>query len=598
MPSTVLLALCSWICAPPEGGPDFIDPLECRSPSGNYALYMDPSEPFGDGPAKYTVQLRDEPQWTVELPFTLRELAVTDAGYCLGYGFTGRGGIDSEFVVAILDPRGELIFDERTKRSRSMAVHGHMNPHVFDLIVDAERDRFSIRLAHQDQFRGAETWWRYAISAAKRLDDLRPQPPLERDESMRFHIEHARLLPGTALHLLHWSSSDWSVFNSGGGIRYGSAFTLTRPDGSVAWRRLLPSEHEVEGDEATSDAPLAHARRVGAILDVDRANSFTLWFARDAQAVSFEAREAPEVEGRWEVHEVARRPYALPPDPKRVELPRLDLLPLSSQRLESEQLGSSLGLDTSRAELAVTRIQSPGWCTFVGGRIAVQDKRTAALYVWGENGALELYCRAKPEDARHVNSVARITSAPDGSWWVEAEGDRGYLGWDATGARLGYRKFDGHPVFAPGSRLLWTWGGELGLAKRDLAGVRLSTITRRPDRRWMQYVCAAACLTDGSVAVLGYEDVLLYSPQGEPLEVLPLPRRARRIEVSGDWMLFSAWDRGATLVARSNGTAYAFGGPGDPEHGASAFGLSNDGRRLLTVHKEGESLELRRFTLP
>jgi len=594
MLAIAFLAVCS-IAESSLAGPEFVDPAERVSPSGQYSLSMDPSEPFGMGPAKYSLRLRGEPQWTAELPFTLHQLAVTDAGYSVGHGFAGRDWIRSEFVVAILDPKGEVLLDERTKCHFSRAVHGHTNPHPFGLIVDEERDRFAIRLAHEEQFRGQETWWRYAITTARRLESIEPRAPVEGDSDQRFFVTSARQLHGTDLHLLSWSSSDWSSFKSGGGIRYGTAFTLMRPDGSVAWQLRLPADCET-GDQDKDEALREHVRDFGAILEVDRQRRFTLWFARDAHAVRFEAKPVHGSEGAWEVHELDRRPHAIALEKPRVEFPELELVPLSTQWLASEQLGESSAIGAAGREPTVTPLGSPGWCKIVGGRLAVQDKRTAALYVWNEHGVLELYGRAGFGDTRDLNSVARIKAAPDGSWWVETDGKRGYLGWDAAGARLGHRDFGKHPCFA--SEFVWSWGEHLGLTKRDLAGASLETISRRPDNRWIQYVLDTTCLDDGSIAVLGYDDVLLYSSEGEPREVLPLPRRARKLDASGDWMLVSGWTRGAALRALSNGATYAIGSAGTPEHEASAFGLSQDGKRLLTAHRVGTSYELRRFALP
>lgn len=107
-----------------------LDPAEHRSPDGGYVLYLDPSARDGAGPARYRLSRHGEALWDAELPFTLRELAVTDAGFTAGYGFTRGDRLDGEFLVAILDPRGEVVLQDRKKRTESWGLGGrwHARP--------------------------------------------------------------------------------------------------------------------------------------------------------------------------------------------------------------------------------------------------------------------------------------------------------------------------------------------------------------------------------------------------------------------------------------------------------------------------------------
>lgn len=70
-----------------------LQPQSHASPSGEYVLHVDPTDPRGAGPGRHTLDRIEDGKarrvWAKTLPFTLWHAAVTDAGIAVGYGYTG-----------------------------------------------------------------------------------------------------------------------------------------------------------------------------------------------------------------------------------------------------------------------------------------------------------------------------------------------------------------------------------------------------------------------------------------------------------------------------------------------------------------------------
>ncbi|MGC4047110.1 MAG: hypothetical protein QM758_25215 [Armatimonas sp.] len=115
-----------------------LDPKRYYSPSGRYALFVDPSSPTGSGSAFYRLTLSGKTIWERTHPFTLREAGVTDTGIVGGYGYSqglegwaknpgprlGYGTLDR----VILNPTGQVILYQKTTRQPGRIGHGHPDP--------------------------------------------------------------------------------------------------------------------------------------------------------------------------------------------------------------------------------------------------------------------------------------------------------------------------------------------------------------------------------------------------------------------------------------------------------------------------------------
>jgi hypothetical protein len=102
-----------------------LNPKTYRSPSGAYALTIDPSDRNGAGPAAYRMTHNGKLVWGNELGFTLWEAQVTERGEVGGYAYSdGRESWRGVFRVILLDPGSD----------RSSASNYALKPWCYDTI--------------------------------------------------------------------------------------------------------------------------------------------------------------------------------------------------------------------------------------------------------------------------------------------------------------------------------------------------------------------------------------------------------------------------------------------------------------------------------
>ncbi|MBI1381291.1 MAG: hypothetical protein GC161_09390 [Planctomycetaceae bacterium] len=585
----MIVASLLWF-APIAGGQfiieaTFLDPAEHRAPSGEYVLYLNPSTPDGAGPAQYRLSHRGAVLWDTELPFTLRELGVTDAGFTVGYGLTNGDSLRGQVVVAVIASTGDVVLRERTRMTESPFFDALSKPAPQGLVLDADQKKFSVRIADPDLNRGVERWWRYALPDGTRLEELRPLEAMGLKDNEQLRLMDARAVPGTDLYLLHWWHHNFAD-RSRGLFGDGGVFTLMAPDGKMVWRRDLPLDYTVDGDGKAAENLERLVQKLGAIRHTGNGGHFVVWFVRESAEVTFAVQRSSESEPGWAVGEVERKPF-IPPTPSAEPIaiaPAVVLAPIDSVQLVP---ASARPLDAS-ANRAI-----------VDGRICIQDRSTAALHVWHEDGALVWIGEVEPEDPQSVQWLGRVAAAPDGSLWAEARDDQ-YLGWDQQGARLGFCSFDLHPLFPPTGDHVWTWGRHWGLSLREESGAELVRVARQPDNRWLRGIQSAVFLDSGELAVLSGTHVFIYSASGEPLRSIPVPvePEGQGMQTRGDWLLLSEARPHVFLVRRSTGAALRFRPPAAGDDENWTHGFSADGKRLLSLHAAGGKFTLHRFELP
>jgi hypothetical protein len=325
--------------------PATLNPTTYKSPSGAYALTVDPSDIYGRYGGNYRVTKNGKEIWSATLPFTFWQAAITDTGVAVGYGHTlGHHGFGKdpneprpgELIVAIIDPAGKVRLKQATKRQESLAMHALPFPRAHGLIVDEPHDRLIVRL---DDDGSDELWWTYRLSSGAVLEKFKPRRAMDDAEPARW-ILAAQLVRGTPLVLLHW----WRW--SGGPV--GARFTLVDEEAKPVWSLELPGDYMVPHNEEAQDKLQGWIREHGGILRSDQAKRFDLFIAAESKRVTFAVDQKPG--GEWTVSEAGRAPFAfaVSEKPKRAAIPRRILQELSPLPLQVNPVSAASAIRNVR----------------------------------------------------------------------------------------------------------------------------------------------------------------------------------------------------------------------------------------------------------
>jgi hypothetical protein len=196
--------------------PPVLNPKNCFSTSGKYALFVNPSDLYGRGTAAYRLSLDGREVWSATKQYTLWDAGVTNEGLVAGYAYSNgyrgfsrvgqKGGL-GDFRVVIIDRLGKELHDEATKREFSHYPECPPNPVANGLIMDAAIDRLVVRIADGDINRHVETWQSYQLSTGKALATFRPKE-LMADASTVRYVMGVKPVPDTSLFVVHWLRSD------------------------------------------------------------------------------------------------------------------------------------------------------------------------------------------------------------------------------------------------------------------------------------------------------------------------------------------------------------------------------------------------------
>lgn len=429
-----MLAAVLAVLAPQFAESKIHDPSEHASPDGSYTLEVEPSSPLGTGPAGYRLEREGELVWERELPFLLTEVAALDTGHVVGYSEVRAPNrhLEQDFVVAVIDPAGELVLEERIEEVPARYVHGRSHPSGFGLIVDPDQDRFVVRI---DESYTRESWWVYRISAGERVDELVPGGHLSAATSGRAILQSGHFLPGSELFLVHWRNTTLSRIVSGGLASDGASFSLhDADDARLVWQLDLPHDYEVEGGEFAFLELHEFVREVGAVLDTSEPGSFSLWHVRDGERVTYRIERDGDSSAGWRVEEsgrVAFEPPRLDPKPGYVLLPRLDLERLDDVQLEAPDAQVSGPLDevvgwgfddpeglravcrSERGEFSEVRIDFRG--EVVGTQALVLDEELLDLELWWIHTGGSAWIVLAQSNGGYLGSEAFRVDASDGA---------------------------------------------------------------------------------------------------------------------------------------------------------------------------------------
>jgi hypothetical protein len=291
-----LFAMVAWAA-------DF-PPKTYSSPSGNYSLAIDPSDREGAGKARYVLKHGGEIAWSGDEPFTFWDAFVADDGTFGGYAYTEGYSRDAgEFIVALLDPKGNVRMSEKAPRKFSPYLHTAGDPKASGIFAQPEADRFVVRVRDPDLNADQESWWTYQLSDGHLLGKPKPHDTLD-DGAGSQYIVAARPIANTPLTLIHWVKLDGSRWSSG--THAGALFTLVDTKNKPVWKLDLPGDYTNRDDERAEARLLSDIYEHGGILENTQPAHFTIQHTAANVRVTYVATPSSAQGGKWDVKETSR----------------------------------------------------------------------------------------------------------------------------------------------------------------------------------------------------------------------------------------------------------------------------------------------------
>jgi hypothetical protein len=252
------------------------------------------------------------------------------------------------------------------------------------------------------------------------------------------------------------------------------------------------------------------------------------------------------------------------------------------------------------------------------GRLAIRDGATRAVHVFDPHGSRLFAAAGLPGDFEGHSNEGDIAVDREGRLHLSTlvfEG--GWLAFDAQGARLGpvdlggWNQYVPYGVaFAPGTPSYWrirtTWERQSAV-RFELDGREITSIDRRPDRRWFESLQRLAVSPAGHVAVVeetphsgAGAQLLLYEASGHPRAQIALPSDfdPHRVAHGGRWIALTSFAHAdVLLVSDAEHSLHWLRPPtGWDAQRDGVIGFSPNGSELWLLHAAG--LKLWRFALP
>jgi len=200
-----------------EGPPPVRHITTYRSPSGEYALTVDPTRLHGGGPCKCRVERDNKLVWEKQIEFTFWEAAITNEGLVAGYGYTaGWRGFDDDrkegdFVVAILGADGSTRFNDHRARAYTGAMHSPPEPTARGCFLDQLNKRFVVRFSPTSSNEQSERWEVYDLANAKRIETAKlASPGKSGDHNDVGYPIQVLPIPDSGLVLIAWCRTRWT----------------------------------------------------------------------------------------------------------------------------------------------------------------------------------------------------------------------------------------------------------------------------------------------------------------------------------------------------------------------------------------------------
>ena len=284
-------------------GVGIAQPMSYVSPSGVFALFVDPFDRQGYGGARYRLTQNGNEIWSGQKPYALREVTVTDDGLAAGMAYrqlprdeNERRAPDRFMHITILGVDGGEILNEVTQQQYPRRSHGRPQPDIAQFLVDPANDRLIARV----NARGAP-WWTYRLSTGTALSRVNAKELAPDLENLKYVI-HAQFLPDTPLTLVHWYTKgpDFKVKDAGG------TFVLLDEELRPIWWMEAENDYaEVDfGRSRFRGGPSAYFERHPALELTAPGGRFDLRLFAENKYVSLVARQTSG--GEWNVAELGR----------------------------------------------------------------------------------------------------------------------------------------------------------------------------------------------------------------------------------------------------------------------------------------------------
>lgn len=304
-----VMLVVAWSCLNDVHAFPTLNPKTYASPSGEYALRVEPSSPDGNGSASYRMTRAGAEEWAREHEFTLWHAKVTDDGRTVGVAY--NGGLQGIFttgpnepsilMIVVLGPDGGVHWIDREERRPppfSSNPPAPLWPTASALFVVPERSSFAVIPwgAEEDDHR--DRWWLYHLvkrgrQASVVLDEA------EREGGGFRDLAFIEPVPGTPLVLLHWLTRDYGEANQ---RRHGAQFSVLTLHGPRVWGATYENEYAEFGDRFRArDLRTRGYEQAGVSEGVFWIHSFEA-----GQRLSFRIHEDAGAPDGWRVEESGR----------------------------------------------------------------------------------------------------------------------------------------------------------------------------------------------------------------------------------------------------------------------------------------------------
>lgn len=286
-----------------EGPPPVLNPRTYASPSGEWALRVEPGEMHGVGEGSYRMTRAGAEAWAGKREYTLWDARVADDGVVAGYaysrGWRGRprepgGEWNGDLRVVLITPDNGMRLELVEKRTESRALHSPPTPIVTGIFLDPDNDMFVLRVRDEREENSfpPNVWWRFRTSTGERLANITPNVPRKDGKVTRWEADAAPI-PKRALTASVWSRMEWR----NDAARQGVTIIVLDLDGKEVARLDRP-------DEYPTDQDVYAARAAGSLLRSGREPGvFAFRSAAQKGWVSFAVEADAAAPGGWRLTE-------------------------------------------------------------------------------------------------------------------------------------------------------------------------------------------------------------------------------------------------------------------------------------------------------